>query len=100
MYNGVGFIQLYLGCLILTFLDLDLGNQTLFFPFKLYVGSYLLIYEVLIGLLQTGYDTLLLHIGLFHFGIILHHSLQINLEMFQIVVGFPIELIELNINLL
>jgi hypothetical protein len=50
-------------------------------------------------MLQASYGTLLFQIGL-HFGIILHHPLQINLETSQIVMGFPIELVELNILLL
>jgi hypothetical protein len=58
----VEFIQLYLGCFILTFPILDLGSRTLFFPFKLYVGNYMLLFEVLIGLFQISYDTLLSHI--------------------------------------
>ncbi len=64
------------------------------------MGNYLLLFEVLISLIQTGYDTLLLHIGLLHFGVILCHLLQIGLEMLQIIMGFLIELIELNIFLL
>jgi hypothetical protein len=42
----------------------------------------MLLSEVLTGFFQTGYDTLLFQIGLLHLGIILHHSLQISLEMF------------------
>jgi hypothetical protein len=56
--------------------------------------------KVLIGLFQTGCDTLLFQISLLHFGIIMYHLLQINLETFQIIVGFPVELIKLNILLL
>jgi hypothetical protein len=57
-------------------------------------------FKVLVGLLQIGYDTLLFQIGLFHFGIILHHSLQINLEMLQIIVDFLVELVKFGILLL
>jgi hypothetical protein len=55
---------------------------------------------ILIGLVQTSYDTLLFQIRLFHFGIILCHSLQINLKMIQIIMGLPIELIKSDILLL
>ncbi len=61
------------------------------------MGSYLLFFELLIVLLQTSYDHLLLHIGLLHFGVVLRHLLQSSLEMLQIIVDFPIELIELGI---
>jgi hypothetical protein len=64
------------------------------------VGSYLLFFELLIVLLQTSYDHLLLHIGLLHFGVVLCHSLNINLETLQIIMNFLIELIELDIFLL
>jgi hypothetical protein len=53
----------------------------------------------LIGLLWTSYDTLL-HIGFLHFCVILYHLLQISLETFQIVVGFQVELVKLDIFLL
>jgi hypothetical protein len=59
-----------------------------------------MLFEVLIGLFQTGYDTLLFQTRLLHFGIISNHLLQINLETLQIIVGFPIELIKLGILLL
>jgi hypothetical protein len=97
--NGVGFIQLHLGYLILTFPILDLGSQILLFPFKLYVGSYLLLSKILTRLLQIDYDTLF-QIGLLDFGVVMCHSLQISLETFQIIVSFPIELVKLNILLL
>jgi hypothetical protein len=60
----------------------------------------MLLLEILTGLLQTSYDTLLFQIGLFHFSIILCHLLQINLEMIQILVGLLVELVELGIFLL
>jgi hypothetical protein len=60
----------------------------------------MLLYELLTSLLQTGYDNLLFQSRLLHFGIISYHSLQIRLKMFQIIVGFPIELVKLNILLL
>lgn len=100
MYNGVEFTQLYLGYFILAFPILDLGNESLFFPFKFYVGSYTLFFEVLTSSFQISYDILLLHTRLFHFGVVFVSLLQINLEMFKIVMGFPVELIELNILLL
>jgi hypothetical protein len=61
------------------------------------VGNYLFLFKILTSLFQTSYDTLLLHIGLLHFGVVLRHLLQISLEMLQIIVDFPIELIELGI---
>ncbi len=67
------------------------------FPFRLYVGNYLFLFKILTSLFQTSYDTLLLHIGLLHFGVVLRHLLQSSLEMLQIIVDFPIELIELGI---
>jgi hypothetical protein len=60
----------------------------------------MLFFEVLIGLFQTDYDTMLFQTGLLHFGIISRHSLHINLETFKIIVGFPIELVKLDIFLL
>jgi hypothetical protein len=92
------FIQLYLGCLILTLLILDM-NRTLLLPVKFYVGNYLLLPEILTSILQTGYNTLF-QTKLFHFGIISHHSLQISLETSQIIMGLPIELVKLIIHLL
>jgi hypothetical protein len=49
---------------------------------------------------QTGYDTMLFQIRLFHFGIISRHQFQISLETNQIIMGFPIELVQFNILLL
>jgi hypothetical protein len=56
--------------------------------------------ELLTSLFQTRYDTMLLHTQLFHFGIVLRHSLQISLETLQIIVSFLIELIKFDIFLL
>jgi hypothetical protein len=53
--------------------------------------------KILINLFQIGYDTMLFQIGLFHFGIILRHSLQISLEIIQIIVGLPVEQVQLDI---
>jgi hypothetical protein len=61
------------------------------------VGSFVLFPKILIGLLQIDYDTMLFQTKLFHFGIILHHLLQISLETIQIIMGLPIELNELGI---
>jgi hypothetical protein len=96
----VRFVQLYLAYLILTLLVLDLSSKTLFLLVKFHVNNYLLFPEILIGLFQTNYDTLLFQIRLLHFGIILHHSLQINLEIIQIIMGLPLELVEFGILLL
>jgi hypothetical protein len=60
----------------------------------------MLLSKFLTSLFQIRYDTLLFQIKLFHFGVIPHHLLQINLEMVQIIMGFLVELIELNIFLL
>jgi hypothetical protein len=60
----------------------------------------MLFFELLIGLFQTGYDILLLHIGRLHFGVISRYALKSNLETFQIIVSFPIELVEFDIFLL
>jgi hypothetical protein len=61
------------------------------------MGNYLLLPKILTGMFQIGYDTSLFQTGLFHFGIILRHLLQINLETNQIIMGLPIKLVELNI---
>jgi hypothetical protein len=61
------------------------------------MNNYLLLPKLLIGLLQISYGTLLLHIWLLHFAIVMHHSFKFNLETLQIVVSFWIELIKLNI---
>jgi hypothetical protein len=79
---------------------LDLGSQSLFFFFKLYMRTYLLFLEPLTSLFQIGYGILLLHIGLLHFIVVMRHLFKVNLETLQIVVSFPIELIELDIFLL
>jgi hypothetical protein len=100
MYNGVRFVQLYFGCLILTLLVLDMSNKTLFLPIKLYLGNYMLLPKILMGMFQTGYNTLLFETGLLYFGIISRHLLQISLETGQIIMGLPIEPVELNILLL
>ncbi len=71
---------------------MDLSSKTLLLLVKFYVGSYMLLLEILTSTLQTDYDTLLFKIGLLHFGIIFYHPLQINLEMSQIIMGLPIEL--------
>jgi hypothetical protein len=60
----------------------------------------MLLLAILTSMLQIGYDTLLFQIGPLHFGIVSRHSLQINLETSQIIMGLPIELVELNILLL
>jgi hypothetical protein len=91
---------LYLGCLVVTLLVLDLSNKTLFLLVKFYVGNHLLLLEILTSLLQTSYDTMLFQTRFLQFGIISHHSLQINLEIIQIIVGLLIELGEFNILLL
>jgi len=89
----VKFIQLYLGCLILTFLVLDLSNKTLFLPINFYVGSYMMFLKILIGFFRNSYDTMLFQIRFFHFGITTCHSLQMGLETIQIIVNLPIELV-------
>ncbi len=91
---------MYLGYLILTLLVLDLNSKTLFLPIKFYVGNYMLLLEILTNMLQTGYDTMLFQIGLFHFGTILRHLLQISLVTIQIIVGLLVELGEFDILLL
>jgi hypothetical protein len=63
-------------------------------------AGYLLFPKILISMFQIGYDTLLFQTRLLHFGIILCHLLQISLETNQIILGFPIELVEFNIFLL
>ncbi len=60
----------------------------------------MLLFEILIGLFQTCYDTLLFQTKLLHFGIVSRHLLQINLETSQIIMGLLIELVKLNILLL
>jgi hypothetical protein len=77
-----------------------LNRKTLLLLVKFYMGSYMLFPKILIGMLQTGYDTLLFQIGLLHFGIISCYPLQFNLVTSQIIMGLPIELVELNILLL
>jgi len=57
----------------------------------------LLLLELLTNLLQIGYGTLLLHIKFLHVVVILRHLHKFNLETLQIIVSFPIELIEFNI---
>ncbi len=79
---------------------MDLGSKDLFLFVKLYMGKCMLLPEILTSMFQTGYDTLLFQTGLLHFGIILHLSLQINLETSQIILGLLIELVELSIFLL
>ncbi len=88
------------GYLILTLWVLDLNNKTLLLPANFYVVSFLLLLEILIGLFQINYDTLLFQSGLLHFGIISCHPFQIKLKMNKIIMGLPIELIEFNIFLL
>jgi hypothetical protein len=61
------------------------------------VGNYLLLSKILTSLFQTDYDTMLFQIGFLHFGIILCHSFQINLEVIQIIVGLIIELVKVDI---
>jgi hypothetical protein len=56
--------------------------------------------KILIGFFRSGYDTMLFQTKFFHFGIIIRHSLQINLEKIQIIVSLPVELVELSIFLL
>ncbi len=90
---------MYFSYLIITFSILDLGSQILLFLLKLYVGNYLLLSKILKGLFQIEYDTLF-QIWLIHFGVVMRHSLQINLEMLQIIVSFPIKLVEFNTLLL
>jgi hypothetical protein len=68
--------------------------------FKEFGVHHMLFLEILIGMFQTGYDTLLFQTKLLHFGILLCHLLQISLETNQIIMGLPIELVELNILLL
>jgi catalase len=89
----VKFVQLYLGCLILTFLDLDLSNKTLFVPVNFYVGNYMMFPKILIGFFRNSYDTMLFQIRLFHFGITTRHLLKMGLETIQIIVNLPIELV-------
>jgi hypothetical protein len=60
----------------------------------------MLLPKILTCRLQTGYNTLLFQIGFLHFGIIVHHPLQISLETNQIIMCFLIEMVELNIFLL
>jgi hypothetical protein len=60
----------------------------------------MLLLEILTNMLQTGYDTMLFQIGLFHFGTILRHLLQISLVTIQIIVGLLVELGEFDILLL
>ncbi len=84
----------------MTLLVLTLSNKTLLPPIKFYVGSYILLPKILIGLFQTNYDTMLFQIWLFHFGIILRHLFQIRLETIQFIVGLLVELVEIGILLL
>jgi hypothetical protein len=60
----------------------------------------MLLFEVLTYLLQTGYDTLSFQTRLLHFGVVLRHLFQINLETLQIIMCFPVQLVELKILLL
>ncbi len=71
-----------------------------FFPFQTLYEQLLLFLELLTGLIQTNYGTLLLHVGLLHFVVIPHHLLKFSLETLQIIVSFPIELIEFSIFLM
>jgi hypothetical protein len=64
------------------------------------MGNYLLFFEVLTSLFQSGYDTLLFQTKLLNFGIIACHSLHIILETLQIIVGFLVELVKFDILLL
>jgi hypothetical protein len=58
------------------------------------VGNHKLLLEFLTCLLQTCYDLFLLHAGLLHFVVVLSHLFMFTLEMFQITVRLPIELIK------
>jgi hypothetical protein len=91
---------LYFGCFIMTLLVLDLSNKILLLLVEFYVDNHLLLLEILTSLLEIGYDTMLFQTGLVHFGIISCHSLQISLEIIQIIVGLLIELGEFSIFLL
>jgi hypothetical protein len=74
---------LYLNNFQLAFPILDLNTQGLGLFFKLNVGNYKLLLEFLIGLLQTCYNLIMLHVILLHLVVVPCHMFMLTLESFK-----------------